>query len=199
MGFVWASIGGKMYGQAQHAQQAAQHAALQQQRRLAVAAAANGSNGAGAAAAAAGGTGGGSNKGGAAAVAARPTSPIGSGGGVVIAAASAVEGPPLNTPHTIALDPELRQAATAAAVGYAGSSGSDVPAAAAAVQDFLLALAVCNTVVPTATDQGHLLYQVSGKHPGKKEYDTRALSPSTKTVQWESARAGGDAPAKSLL
>jgi hypothetical protein len=85
--------------------------------------------------------------------AARSPSP-GTGGGVVIA--SAADGPPPNTPHTIALDPQLRQAA-AAAVGYAGSNGSD---GSAAVQDFLLALAVCNTVVPTATDQGHLLYQV---------------------------------------
>jgi magnesium-transporting ATPase (P-type) len=159
MGFVWASIGGKLYGHAQHAQQAAQHTALQQQRRLAAAGGSNGSNasshhsgsptkgllGMPATGAVSGAT--------TATAAARSPSP-GTGGGVVIA--SAADGPPPNTPHTIALDPQLRQAA-AAAVGYAGSSGSD---GSAAVQDFLLALAVCNTVVPTATDQGHLLYQV---------------------------------------
>lgn len=185
MGFVWASIGGAMYGQMQHAQQAVQHAALQQQQRrrrqAAAAAAASGSNGSngdpsskvlldpqqsagvGGVGAAAAGVTGGSSKGSAAA--ARVTSPqmMGSGGGVVIAG-SARDGPPPNTPHTIALDPELRQAAMAAVGCYAGSSGSDggsgAAAAAAAVQDFLLALAVCNTVVPTATDQGYLLYQV---------------------------------------
>lgn len=161
MGFVWASIGGKLYGQAQHAQQAVQHTALQQQRRLAAAGDSTASNasshhsskgllGATAPAVAPGGPTG-------AAAAARSPSPIGSGGGVVITAAA--DGHPPNTPHTIALDPQLRQAATVA-VGYAGGSGSDGSAAAAAVQDFLLALAVCNTVVPTATDQGHLLYQV---------------------------------------
>lgn len=159
MGFVWASIGGKMYGQAQHAQQAAQHTALQQQQRLAAAGGSNGSNASshhsskGLLGAAAGG--GAAPASASAAVAAKSVGPVGSGGGVVIAPAAA--GPPPNTPHTIALDPQLRQAA-AAAVGYAGGSGSD--GSAAAVQDFLLALAVCNTVVPTATDQGHLLYQV---------------------------------------
>jgi magnesium-transporting ATPase (P-type) len=169
MGFVWASIGGKMYGQTQHASQAA---ALQQQRRLAANTASNGSShqgnkgllAAGASAAAgapAGGATGGSK--GSAAATARSPSPA-SGGGVIIT--SADEGPPPNTPHTIALDSELRYAAAAAAgagmtaAGGFGSSGSNGVAAAAAVHDFLVALAVCNTVVPTATDQGHLLYQV---------------------------------------
>jgi magnesium-transporting ATPase (P-type) len=173
MGFVWASIGGKMYGQAQHANQAAQHAALRQQQRLAANAASNSSSHRGdkglldssapaaASAAADGATG--VSKGPAAATARSP-SPA-SGGGVIITSAN--DGPPLNTPHTIALDSELRQAAAAAAAaagmtvaGGFGSSGSIGMAAAAAVHDFLVALAVCNTVVPTATDQGHLLYQV---------------------------------------
>jgi hypothetical protein len=46
------------------------------------------------------------------------------------------------------------------AAGGFSSSGSNGVAAVAAVHDFLVTLAVCNTVVPTATDQGHLLYQV---------------------------------------
>lgn len=164
MGFVWASIGGRMYGHDQHAHQAAAHAALRQQRRP-PAGGGNGSSKAGllsaGTSAAAAGAAGGSSKG-AAAAAARSPSPIaGSGGGVVITAQD--DGPPPNTPHTIALDPELRQAAagTAAATAAGGSNAGAVAAAAAAVvHDFLLALAVCNTVVPTATDQGHLLYQV---------------------------------------
>jgi hypothetical protein len=47
-------------------------------------------------------------------------------------------------------------AAAAAFAGAAGGGGGGGGAAA----DFLLALALCNTVVPTATDDGTLLYQV---------------------------------------
>jgi hypothetical protein len=113
MGFVWASIGGVLYGQAQHAQQAALRQASS------------------------------SSKG---------------SGGVVVGAAGRGGAPPPNTPHTIALDPQLQAAAAAAG----GSSSPE----AAAVQDFLLALAVCNTVVPTATETGQLLYQVCGTQVG---------------------------------
>lgn len=177
MGFVWASIGGKMYGQAQHAHQAAAHAALRRQRRPLAGGNGNGSK-AGLLSAAAGAAGG-SSKGSSAAAAARSPSPIaGSGGGVVITAED--DGPPPNTPHTIALDPELRQAAAgaaaaeAAAAGAAGSNAgaAAAAAAAAAVHDFLLALAVCNTVVPTATDQGHLLYQVGVLEVGDRKSKT---------------------------
>jgi len=48
----------------------------------------------------------------------------------------------------------------AAAGGDAGGSSGDE--SVAAVGEFLLALALCNTVVPTATDEGQLLYQVGG-------------------------------------
>jgi phospholipid-transporting ATPase len=107
MGFVWASIGGRLYGRAAHAAQAAA------------------------------GRGGGA--------AAAPLAPVkgpSSGGGGVAADAP----PPPNTPHTIALDSDLR-----AAAAVAGSPGAE----------FLLALALCNTVVPTATDAGALLYQAA--------------------------------------
>jgi hypothetical protein len=65
--------------------------------------------------------------------------------------------PPANTPHTIALDMNMR---AAAAAGEAGGSGREEGAAAAG--EFLMALALCNTVVPTATEEGQLLYQVGG-------------------------------------
>lgn len=193
MGFVWASIGGKMYGQAQHAHQAAAHAALRRQQRP-LAGGGNDSKAgllsAGTSAAAAAGAAGGSSKGSAAAAARSPSPIAGSGGGVVITAED--DGPPPNTPHTIALDPELRQAAAgavaaeAAGTGAAGSNaGTAAAAAAAAVHDFLLALAVCNTVVPTATDQGHLLYQVGVLEAGDRKcnIDSKIASPLQLTME----------------
>ncbi|KAI8466535.1 MAG: hypothetical protein J3K34DRAFT_524465 [Monoraphidium minutum] len=100
-------------------------------------------------------------------------------GGAAAAAAEAmapqgsVADVPNNTPHTVALDrrlraavdPELRRRAAggggggggvSAAGGGGGAGGDGGPAV-----DFLLALALCNTVVPTATEEGALLYQAS--------------------------------------
>jgi hypothetical protein len=42
--------------------------------------------------------------------------------------------------------------------------GQGRPGEGAAAVDFLLALALCNTVVPTATEDGTLLYQVRFLH-----------------------------------
>jgi magnesium-transporting ATPase (P-type) len=133
MGFVWASIGGRLYGRHTHSSAAAAAAAAkqqqQQQQQL---------NGVGRA-----------GKG---------------GGGVAIG----IDGPPPNTPHSIALDPELRAAAAAAAAaltppGSGGSSDGSSEQQQQQVLEFLLALALCNTVVPTATDAGQLLYQVGAR------------------------------------
>lgn len=151
MGFVWASVAGKLYGQAQHAQQAAQQAAAAASKRAPAPYGSSsskyintvGADGALAAAAAQTSS-------------SKASNAVGSGGGaggvVIEADGSAV--PPPNTPHTISLDADMRAAAKAAAAGACSSAD------AAVVGDFLLALALCNTVVPTATDAGQLLYQV---------------------------------------
>jgi len=61
---------------------------------------------------------------------------------------------PPNTPHSIALDAEMQKAAGLPVNGKAASK--PLPE----IDRFLLNLAVCNTVVPTAADDGGLLYQV---------------------------------------
>ncbi len=58
---------------------------------------------------------------------------------------------PPDTPHSIALDMELR-------AHLASSQGETA-------RQFLLGLALCNTVVPTATEEGQLLYQVGSRTP----------------------------------
>lgn len=70
-------------------------------------------------------------------------------------------GVPSRTPHTIALDSELRRALRGArsvpSPGVmAGSEGEAGP-----LHDFLLNLAVCNTVVPERLHDGTLVYQAS--------------------------------------
>jgi hypothetical protein len=62
------------------------------------------------------------------------------------AVASADEAP-ADTPHSVALDSGVR----AALAGGAPDA-----------REFFTALGVCNTVVPTVTEQGQLLYQVRG-------------------------------------
>ncbi|WIA18543.1 hypothetical protein OEZ85_009989 [Tetradesmus obliquus] len=163
MGFVWASVGGKLFGHTQHAQQAAQHAAA----AAAAAAAARQAD-----SSSKGGSKGGSSsnlqqqgKQGKKQGAATAVGSGGGAGGVVIEPGAGALPPP-NTPHTIALDEELRAAAAAAAAAADSDlqkAGSTAAAAgeAAAVGEFLLALALCNTVVPTATDAGRLLYQAA--------------------------------------
>jgi magnesium-transporting ATPase (P-type) len=59
------------------------------------------------------------------------------------------------TPHTIALDTDIQKAA-----GTPMNGGTGHGQAAADMHRFLLNLAVCNTVVPTANPDGTLLYQV---------------------------------------
>jgi phospholipid-translocating ATPase/phospholipid-transporting ATPase len=169
MGFVWASVGGKLYGQTQHAQQAAQHAAAAAAAAAARQAAARHADSS-------------SKRGSSANLQQQGKQPaVGSGGGAggVVIDKGADSLPPPNTPHTIALDDSMRAAAkaaadaagansdavgaaaaAAAAAGVGAGDGAAAAAAAESVGEFLLALALCNTVVPTATDAGQLLYQV---------------------------------------
>ena len=150
MGFVLASIGGRLYG----------HTPATAAAEAAAAADAGGGG-------AAGGAG---------------EALLGGGAGAPwMAPQGSVAGVPNNTPHTVALDRRLRAAVEAAAArrrrlgprrsGFSAAAGA--PAAAAPTSataddaageralDFLLALALCNTVVPTATESGQLLYQAA--------------------------------------
>lgn len=63
------------------------------------------------------------------------------------AGAGSADTAPEDTPHSIALDKHMQAAL---------DSGDP------STQQFFTALALCNTVVPTATEQGELLYQVGG-------------------------------------
>jgi P-type E1-E2 ATPase len=61
---------------------------------------------------------------------------------------------PEHTPHSIALDADMQKASGLSVDGKAGGR------ATAALDKFLLNMAVCNTVVPSVADDGSLLYQV---------------------------------------
>eukprot|EP00879_Flechtneria_rotunda_P018151 GHRR01019038.1.p1 GENE.GHRR01019038.1~~GHRR01019038.1.p1 ORF type:complete len:996 (+),score=380.83 GHRR01019038.1:1183-4170(+) len=128
MGFVWASVAGRLYGQKQHAAQQAQPA----------------------------------HQAGVDAVSVQQEALSGSGGGTAVGGKGQIR-TPHNTPHTIALNPDMRAAAAAAGIGCSSSGDAGVVAdsGGAAVGEFLLALALCNTVVPTVTEQGQLLYQAA--------------------------------------
>jgi magnesium-transporting ATPase (P-type) len=124
MGFVWASIGGKMYGRGPCIQSTT------------------------------------SNTG------------YGTSSGDEVNLITAPDGVqfPLYTPHSLALDSDLRQvvlvatrkaAARQRARAGKGDEGGGLEFGVDEALDFLLALALCNTVVPTATEEGQLLYQAA--------------------------------------
>ena len=124
MGFVWASIAGKMYGRGPCIQSTA------------------------------------SNTG------------YGTGSGDEVNLIRAADGVqfPLYTPHSLALDADLRQVVMVATnkamsrqkkASSKGEAGGRLEFGVDDALDFLLALALCNTVVPTATEEGQLLYQAA--------------------------------------
>jgi magnesium-transporting ATPase (P-type) len=115
MGFVWASIGGKLYGQGPS-------------------------------------------------INAVPADLKGTSPADLVTAPDGVQFP-LYTPHTLVLDAELRGVVRAGAGAVEAGGGSKAAAAVFGKDpalDFALALALCNTVTPTATEDGQLLYQVGG-------------------------------------
>jgi magnesium-transporting ATPase (P-type) len=162
MGFVWASVGGVLYGRdalaaAKGDELARQEEEEEEEEEGGARAADNGGRGrsAGGASAASGEFGGGKAGGG------------GGGAGVTLRGGVQV---PLDTPHTIALDTELHSALGLLGGGGEGGVGGgggkkDAAAAAAAtpfprlsaanpaLERFFLHLAICNTVVPAAPRQ----------------------------------------------
>jgi magnesium-transporting ATPase (P-type) len=121
------------------------------------------------------GGGGGEGDAAAAAAAASALAPLG-GSAAAAAATAAVDAaaaaagcppPAPSTPHRVALDPRLRRLAFCGggSGGGLGLGSSDGTAAAtttaSAVAELMTALSVCNTVVPTATDDGRMIFQAT--------------------------------------
>jgi magnesium-transporting ATPase (P-type) len=142
MGFVWASVGGVLYGRdvvRVDGGEEEEEGGAGGEEGAAAASARRGSS-AGGASAASGEFGG-----------------DGGGKGASVTLGSGVE-VPLSTPHTIALDPELHAKLGLGAGGGGGGGGGDQQpranaanaAADPALERFFLHLAVCNTVVPAA-------------------------------------------------
>ena len=84
---------------------------------------------------------------------------VAAAGGAGAATGAFAAGVPRDTPHTIALDRDLRAALGGG--GGAGGGGAPPPAVDPQVHELLTHVALCNTVVPSEGPDGSIQYQAA--------------------------------------